>query len=435
MESIVASGSDFLVGPLSFDVLNDQASYVTNRRNCQIFANVSECGPLSVKSVKFNVADPNSFIDLSTVCFSWTVQEKGGTAALQPLTAIPHNYWSRMIVRCSSALVEDLGGGHLGRVEEMFSRFMSQAKRENAAVMGHGQTGATAAGNDHKARPILANGEKRVVWRPLTSGILNCGKWLPAMLLGAGGLTFELEVAPAADAVRAHANDSTNYVLKDLICHVDSCTLTSELTEQYSSMLLSGRSIMIPYSTMDSTVQYLTALTGSHDLNLAKNWTRLDTVFCSLDQEEIAATADDAGIWNRHINKFYLPAASSNTVETYIHVNNKRWGDFNTIGAPQHWNRLIRAIGTMPSIAHSSNIGDAEYGCVVGTAASSWVAGFDLEKVAQASASGENVSTGGLVGIHLKNVGTAGASPTRCYVVACYSACLELKDTGAFCYS
>ncbi len=435
MEHIIASGSDFLVGPLTYDVLQDQASYVTGRRNCQIFASVPECGPLAVKSVKFNIADPNGFIDLSTLCFSWTVQEKGGHHALQPLTAIPHCYWGRMIIRCSSALVEDLGGGHLGRTEEMFSRFMSQAKRENAAVMGHGWTGGTQAGNNHKARSLIANAEKRVVWRPLTSGILNCNKWLPALLLGNGGFTIELEVAPAADAVRCHANDSQNYVLKDLICHVDSCTLTSELTEQYTSMLLSGRSIMIPYTTMDCTLQYLTALTGSHDINLAKNWTRLDTVFCSLDKEEIAATADDAGIWNRHINRFWLPGASSNIVESFIHVGNKRWGDFNTVSAPQHWNRLIRAIGTMPSIAHSTNINDVTYGCVPGTDASSWVAGYDMEKCSGATATGENVSTGGLVGIHLMNVGTAGDSPTRAYVVSCYSAVLELKDTGAFVYS
>jgi len=337
-----------------------------------------------------------------------------------------------MICRCSSALVEDVQ--NLGRTEEMFSRFMSQAKRENAAVMGHGQTGASSAGDDMKARPIAAGAEKRVVWRPLTSGLLNCGKWLPALLLGSG-LTFELEVSAAADAVRAHANDSTNYVMKDLICHVDSCTLTSELTEQYSSMLLSGRSIMIPYQGLDSTLQYLTATTGSHTLNSAKQFTRLDTMFVSLDQEEVAATADDAGIKNRHINKFYLPGASSNSVASFININNKRWGDFDTQGAPQHWNRLVRSIGTMNSIAHSSNISDAAYGCVPGTDASSMVFGFDLEKVSQASASGESVTTGGLVSVHLKNVGTAAASPSRAYMVASYSAVLELKDTGAFVYS
>ena len=82
MESIIASGSDFLCGPLSYDVLNDQASYVTGRRHCQIFASVPEAGPSSVKSVKFNIADPNGFIDLSTLCFSWTVRETGGVAMM-----------------------------------------------------------------------------------------------------------------------------------------------------------------------------------------------------------------------------------------------------------------------------------------------------------------------------------------------------------------
>ena len=94
MESIVASGSDFLVGPLSYDVLQDQASYVTSCRSTQIFASVSEAGRNSMKSVKWNIADPNGIIDLSTLCFSWTVENKDGAKALQPLTAIPHNYWS-----------------------------------------------------------------------------------------------------------------------------------------------------------------------------------------------------------------------------------------------------------------------------------------------------------------------------------------------------
>ena len=47
----------------------------------------------------------------------------------------------------------------------------------------------------------------------------------------------------------------------------------------------------------------------------------------------------------------------------------------------------------------------------------------------------ENVTTGGLVSIHLTNVGADAASPTRAYLVASFSAVLELKDTGAFVYS
>jgi hypothetical protein len=432
MESIISSGNDFLLGPLSYDVMQDQASYVTSRRNSQIFANVSEVGPNAVKSVKFNLADPSGFLDLSTLCFSFTVVNTG-PGVLHPLTAIPHNFWSRLIVRCSSALVEDIQ--HMGKTEEMFSRFMSLEKRKNAAVMGLGQTGGTQAGDDHAARTIAAGAQKRVVWRPLSSGLLNCGKWMPAMLLGAGGLTFELEVADAVAAVRNFTGESVNYVLKDMICHVDTCTLTSELTEQYSGMLLSGRSLMIPYQTIDSTIQYLAATTANHSLNISKQMTPLNTVFCSLDQEEPTITADAAGTKSRHINKFYLPGASANTIESYISVNNKRWPDHATVGAPQHWNRLIRAIGTMTSLAHSTNISDETYGCVQGTAGNSFFAAFDLERASGASASGENVNTGGLVSIHLANTGVGSSASTRAHIVANYSAVLELKDTGAFVYS
>ena len=441
MESVIASGSDFLVGPLSYEVLQDQASYVTARRFTQTFANTPEVGPNSVKSLKFNIADPNGFLDLSSLCFSFKVNNNAavvdaaaGTPLLTPLTAIPHNYFSRMIVRCSSALCEDVQ--HLGRTEEMFSRFMSLAKRQNAAIQGHGQTGGTTAGDDLTARPIKAGDSKTVVWRPLTSGLLNCNKWLPGLLLGAGGLTIEFELAPAADAVNTHADFSQSYTLSDCVCHVDSCQLTSELTEQYSSMLLSGRSIMIPYQTLDCTLQHLTAKTGAHSLNMAKQFTRLDTVFLSLAKEEPAITANPAGTKSRLINQFYLPAASKDTIESFIQINNKRWGDFNTKGAPQHWNRLTRAIGTANSIAHSSNMNDVTYGCSGTQDANSFVAGFDLEKVSQASGSGESVTTGGLVSVHITNAGSGDvASPTRAFLVASYSALVELKDTGCFVYS
>jgi hypothetical protein len=62
--------------------------------------------------------------------------------------------------------------------------------------------------------------------------------------------------------------------------------------------------------------------------------------------------------------------------------------------------------------------------------------GFDMEKIASASATGENVSTGGMISIHLKNVGTnAATAPTRAHIVAVHSAVLELKDSGCFVYS
>ena len=112
------------------------------------------------------------------------------------------------------------------------------------------------------------------------------------MLLGASGLKITLEVPAASEIARNHANDSQTFSYKDLICHVDSLQLEESISSQYANMLLSGRSIMIPYQTWDNTLQHLTVQTGSQTCNVAKNFTRLATVFTSLAQEEPTITAD-----------------------------------------------------------------------------------------------------------------------------------------------
>ena len=196
---------------------------------------------------------------------------------------------------------------------------------------------------------------------------------------------------------------------------------------------------MIPFQTWDCTLQHLTVQTGSQTCNIARNFTRLASVFASLAQEEPVVTADLAGIQGKLQNQFYLcsQTATNGDVESYITLNNKRMPDFNTIGCQMHMKRLLSAIGTYSSVAHGSNINDVAYGCVKATAAKSFVAGFDLEKAAHhgASSSGENLSTGGILSVNLQKVGSAAASPTRAYINCLYDCVCELKDTGAFIYS
>ena len=160
-------------------------------------------------------------------------------------------------------------------------------------------------------------------------------------------------------------------------------------------------------------------------------------MFCSLDLEEPTVTQDATGILTKHVNRFYLPSAEAQNVESFISVNNQRWPDFNSKGVAMHWNRLNRSLGTMSSIAHPTNIGDIAYGCVPGTDASSFVFGFDLEKAAHmgGTSSGVNVSTGGVVSVHLINIGSNQASPKRAYLCAIYDAVLELTDTGSSVFS
>ena len=172
--------------------------------------------------------------------------------------------------------------------------------------------------------------------------MLNCGKLFPGMLLGAGGLSITLEIPAASDIARNHATDSQTFSYKDLICHVDSLQLEESISSQYANMLLSGRSIMIPYQTWDNTLQHLTVQTGSQTCNVAKNFTRLATVFASLAPAEPTVTADLAGVQGKLQNQFYLcdQSAANGDVESYITINNKRMPDFNTIGCQMHLKRL-----------------------------------------------------------------------------------------------
>ena len=442
MESILSSGSDFLLPGLSYDLASDQCSYITSRRQSQISCSVPVAGPNDVRQVTFKVADPSGFIDLSSLCFSWTVKNTNANKGMQPLSAVPHCCWSRMIISISSCVCEDIS--YLSRTEEMLNRFLPLEKRRNAAAMGFGLASGGENGADHLARVVPGNDtQQRVVWRPLSSGVLNSGKLLPGLLLGAGSLSITLEVPAANEIARNEAGDSQLFQYHDMVCHVDTLQLEESISSQYANMLLSGRSIMIPIQTWDNTLQHLTVLTGNQTCNIARNFTRLASVFASLAQEEptgTAVTANLAGVQAKLQNSFYLAAqtAINGDVESWITLNNKRMPDFNTIGCQMHLKRLLSTIGTYSSVAHSSNINDESYGCVDTTAAKSFVAGFDLETAAHhgASSTGANLSTGGILSINFQKVGTAtAASPTRCYINCLYDACIELKDTGAFCYS
>ena len=436
MESILAGGQeDFLLPGLSYDLQKDGASYVVSRRNSQLSCSVPVAGPNDVRQVTFNIADPSGFLDLSSLCFQWTVTNTHATNAMQPLSAVPHCCWSRMIVSISSAIAEDIQ--YQSRLEEMLNRFLPYEKRRAAAAMGFGLASSSENGADHLARAIPAGGEQRVVWRPLSSGILNCGKLFPGMLLGASGLKITLEVPAASEIARNHANDSQTFSYKDLICHVDSLNLEESISSQYANMLLSGRSIMISYQTWDSVLSHLSTLTGSQTINIAKNFTRLATVFASLAQEEPDVTADLAGVQGKLQNQFYLGDQANGDVESYITINTKRMPDFNTIGCQMHLKRLLSAMGTYSSVAHGSNINDVAYGCVKGTVAKSWVSAFDLERAAHhgASSTGESLATGGILSVNLLKVGSAAASPSRAYINCLYDCVAELKDSGAFIYS
>jgi hypothetical protein len=326
-----------------------------------------------------------------------------------------------MILKVNGATVEDIS--HLSRLEEQISRFVSTNKRRNWGDAGHGWLSLTDLSTDAVSKEIPANGSQRVTWRPLSSGFLQCPKYLPMLGGAAGGLSIELEAADLVDACSTAAGKSQEWQLEQIQVHVDSVQLTSQMTNNFAEMLISGESIILPFTANAMDVQYLNA--GENQvLSLAKQYSRLATVGVSLG---VAAAATVAGA---SMNNFFLPQASSETVESFIQVNNQRWPQFNIVGTKQHFHRMMQALGVWNSASHAVCISGAGYGD--GSAASTqFLALYDLEAVPGAEASGTPVQGGGQVQITLK--GVTGA--TQAYISTHYDSVLEIKSQGAICYS
>ena len=249
MESILASsGSHFLLPGFSCDLAGDHTSYVDSCKHTQISSSVLTADPNVVRQVTFNIADPSRFLDLRSLCFQWKMVNTHATATMQLLSAVPHCCWSRTISSVSSAIAEDIQ--YLPRREEMLNRFLPYEKGKAAPAMRFGLASSSENCSDHLARTVTAKGgEQRVVWRPLSSGIINCGELFPGMLLGTSGLKINLKVPAGSEIARNHANDSQAFSFKDLVCHGDSLQLEELISSQYASMLLSGWPTMLPFQS------------------------------------------------------------------------------------------------------------------------------------------------------------------------------------------
>jgi hypothetical protein len=241
---------------------------------------------------------------------------------------------------------------------------------------------ASDGGNGHDlvSNTIPANGSKKVLFRPLTSAVLSMSKFLPALLLNQG-MTIELELDDAANSM-AQSNGVTTYSqtfqLEDCRCLTDSIVLTSELQDQYTSLLLSGKSLYIDLPTLsDNTLQYVPGNHSKFSINSSRQYSRLNTLIITFCQDSVAG-----GLVEKDVNNFYLPASSEDIIESNLVINGVRSPAFNNTGVRQHWNRMLRGVGAYASVGTSTSISATGFGLQAGaaTVARSFSVLFDLEK-------------------------------------------------------
>ena len=207
-----------------------------------------------------------------------------------------------------------------------------------------------------------------------------------------------------------------------------------------ADMLIRGESILIPYSTNVCDVQFL-QVGGSYTLSLAKQYSRLATVFVSLGVAD-----DNTSVHTKEANNFFLSrnakVPGAGELATYIQIGNQRWPVFDQEGTKEAFHRLIQATGTWNSTAHAICIGADSYEGVNASDlpdaqaaqakdATHWIAGYDLESLPQAQSTGIPVQGGAQIQVNFRNVGNV----TKAYITCHADAVLEIRNQGAIAYS
>ena len=154
------------------------------------------------------------------------------------------------------------------------------------------------------------------------------------------------------------------------------------------------------------------------DVSIARSFTRLCTVMATLSQ----ADSDN----NKQVNTLYSPAGTAgDTIQTTLQAGDKKWSIYDRKGAAQQYCFLMQTLGQLNNPQGTSSIKRHQFDSY------KYVNAFDLEKVPQASMSGHNLATGGLLTLSVTGCGTTTNNrPTRCYVNCHYDAGAEITAAG-----
>ena len=431
MESIISTASeDLLVAPIDFSIGKNTAQYVTAREQVTYFSSQNIVSPTGVRVAKFQVGNPTAFLDLSSLYFAFELTNLG-SSAMKPLTAEAHCLFSRLIVKAAGQLVENI---ELMNVQEEYvRRILPLEKRKNLSNMFLGSTGGDD-GHDLEANTLAGGHSRTVLFRPMTSSVLNLKKFWPALLLGAQGLTFELECAIPGEAMQSAAS---TYQLTNLRILLDVVSLTSELTDQYTSLLLTGKSVFLELEQSEATQHFLPGTSSKFSISSARQFSRLNTFIAIFQQ---APTAGQ--IVEQQVNNFYLPASAGATLETNLVINGQRQPAFNNKGTAEHWIRYLRGVGAYANIGTSTAISLDSFQGVVNsggadTPGRSFSVCFDLEKLpGHASHTGTPIDSGGIINLHVIGAGeVSGEYVDRVILMHHFSSVLEIRDSGVTLYT
>ena len=426
-ESIVAQNPDVLVEPLDFSLRGPAASYISAREEVTFFSSQNLVSPNGVKVARFQLGS-TGFLDLGSLHFSMLLTNKSETQELQPLACEAHCLFSRMIVKAGGSQIENIELFPV--VEEYTRRLLPHEKRLNLSGQFLGADKATGAnGYDLASHTLAAGTSKRILFRPMSSAILNMRKYWPGLLLGASGLEFSLELALPNEACLASL--SQDYELSDLRVLCNQITLVSDLANSYTSLLLDGKSVFLNLDMVENTQHFLPGTSSKFSVSSARQFSRLNTLVVIMGQAP-GALAETSQILNH-----YLPASARETIQSHLVISGQRQPLFSNRGAAEHWVRFLRGTGVYANIGTSTSISHEGFSGGNGTPGRAFSCVFDCERLAShAEHTGIPIDSGGVINIFIEGCGNQPSEYVSNVILQHhFSAQLEIRDSGCTLYT
>ena len=291
METSISATEDSLVDSLSFK-LPTTANYIINREDVTFFpANGNEFSPTGVKILRFTLSGAG-WLDPRSVRVQFKLNNRDRVNNLFLINSLPHNFFRRLRILMGGTLIEDID--YYNRVVNMMHTIYPTEKRFNDAVEGFGFPFFDGEGSWDALNncPNLLPQMSRVVLFPLMCGLLSQEKYLP--LRFTQGIQIELEVVNqfndcviervnpvptrfVTNAVFPHVGCSTNWTISEAQIKASVVTLDSQLDNEYTDHLMSGKNIPIPLTSFVHQVQTI-GETDRPTLSMSRAFTRLNKV-------------------------------------------------------------------------------------------------------------------------------------------------------------
>ena len=412
----------------------------------------------SVTNCKFNIVadqwlDPSSFRVMFTLNHPNPLNP---VTKCKPLHWNPAIFFRRARVMCGGVVIEDIDD--FNRLSVMMTALKPVDEQSEIAMEGFGlfadvngslpinqtgwnEPGAGEADDQRKAYRVSDWDEygpvrysKTVLSKPML-GILAQEKLIPLRFCP---ITIELElVSDAADCVFVgrHGNDNTcdaNWNISDIQCKMDLLTLDSSLQNEYSSHLLSGKTLPINFSSYNHTNQ---STNGDKDYsaNIHRALIRLKPVFITLFKEGGASSGvGPAEVhppnYRKTCNDFFHPAsitAEENLEQgqhsVWLQVGSKLFPEYPIRSSCEAYYQLRQTVG------HPIHIYSRWYHTT------KYILGMDMEKISGAGFTGLNTKAGDLLTNSFRDFiieNDAYSIPSRVYCALHYDAVLNIRSEG-----